>query len=241
MRKKLDLPGIKVDKILSPPDSFSGEVRPRPLDKRQPLETGLRPSFVEDGFFSFVFYRGKALSVKKGLVHIYTGEGKGKTTAAIGLAVRAAGHGLKVLFVQFFKEDSAPSGEKLFIEKAGDPGMEILRSNCKHPFFTGSSTDEEEVRGAINSTFELVKKRVAEGKGIDLLVLDEIMAVVNGGWIGLDSLSDFLDNRPVGLEVVLTGRNAPPELVRTADYVTEMLKIKHPFDRGVPARRGIDF
>jgi len=147
----------------------------------------------------------------------------------------------KVLFVQFFKEDSASSGEKIFIEKTGAPGIEILRSNCKHPFFTGASTDEEAVRRAINTTFELVKKKAEEEKGLDLLVLDEIMAAVNGGWIETSALGAFLENRPEGLEVVLTGRDAPPELVKTADYVTEMLNIKHPFDTGVPARRGIDF
>lgn len=175
----------------------------------------------------------------KGLVHIYTGEGKGKTTASVGLAVRAAGQGLKVLFVQFFKEDSAPSGEKEFFRKFNS-GIDLLRSNCRHPMFTGGSTDLAFVKKSIIDTYGLVKKKTAS-EGFDLLVLDEIMSAINGGWIALDDIMDFLDNRPSGLEVVLTGRNAPVELVRRADYVTEMLKIKHPYDSGVGARKGIDF
>ncbi len=175
----------------------------------------------------------------KGLVHIYTGEGKGKTTASIGLAVRAAGHGLKVLFVQFFKEDSAPSGEKEFFRRPGS-GIELVRSNQRHPMFTGGRTDIKAVRESVTDAFVLAKEKVARG-GFELLVLDEVMSAVNGGWIGVDEMIDFLGKRPPGLEVVLTGRNAPVELVRAADYVTEMLKIKHPYDAGTPARKGIEF
>lgn len=175
----------------------------------------------------------------RGLVHVYTGEGKGKTTASAGLAVRAAGHGLKVLFVQFFKEDSAPSGEKEFFRRKGS-GIELLRSNCRHPMFTGGATDLAFVKKSVLDTYSLAKKKASEGD-IDLLVLDEIMSALNGGWVELQDLLAFLDSRPAGLEVVLTGRNAPVELMQSADYVTEMLKIKHPYDAGVPARKGIDF
>jgi len=178
--------------------------------------------------------------MNKGLVHIYTGDGKGKTTAAAGLAVRAAGFGLQVLFVQFFKEDRAPSGEKSFFKDYASEAVTVLRSNCRHPFFTGKKTDEEAVRAAIGKTFAMVRELVLSG-GLDLLVLDEIISVVRGGWIPMDEFIDFLESRPPGLEVVLTGRDAPPELVRLADYVTEMLKIKHPFDEGIGARKGFDF
>jgi len=178
--------------------------------------------------------------MKRGLIHIYTGDGKGKTTAATGLAVRAAGFGLKVLFVQFFKEDSAPSGEKSFFKEFASPNVTVLRSNCRHPFFTGEKTDEKAVAEAIGGTFEKVKQIVSDG-GLDLLVLDEVISVLRGGWIPIDEFIDFVESRPRGLEVVLTGRDAPPELVRLADYVTEMLKIKHPFDEGINARRGVDF
>jgi len=175
--------------------------------------------------------------LKKGLIHIYTGEGKGKTTASIGLAVRAVGHGLKVLFVQFFKEDAASSGEKDVLRSLG---IELIRSNCRHPVFTKDKTDSSKVKELIGGTYVEAKRKASAG-GIDLLVLDEIMSAVNGGWIDEKDLIDFLGEKPALLEVVLTGRDAPPELVRIADYVTEMLKIKHPFDNGVNARKGIEY
>lgn len=177
------------------------------------------------------------MEAQKGLVHIYTGEGKGKTTAAVGLAVRAAGQGMKVLFIQFFKEDSAPSGEKDFLRNAG---IDLVRSNVRHPLFTGARTDLEALRASVVGTYEAAKDKLMEG-GYQLAVFDEIMSAINGGWIKADNVLEFLDAKPAGLEVVLTGRNAPVELVQRADYVTEMLKIKHPYDEGVPARRGIDF
>lgn len=173
---------------------------------------------------------------KNGLVHIYTGEGKGKTTASIGLAVRAAGQGLRVLFVQFFKEYSASSGEKEFFKKAG---IEVVRSNCRHPIFT-KDTDLAFVKKSVLDTYKLAKERALKGE-TDLLVLDEIMSAINGGWIDVNDIIDFIDKRPAHLEVVLTGRNAPVELVQISDYVTEMLKIKHPYDHNVPARKGIEY
>lgn len=174
--------------------------------------------------------------MKKGLIHIYTGDGKGKTTAAIGLAVRAAGQGMKVLFVQFFKEDDAASGEKEIMGKIQQ--IEVIRTNIKHPIFTGKNTDVQKVKDSIMEAYERLRKMVND---IDMLVLDEINSVLNGGWLELNEFIKFLENKPYKLEVVLTGRNAPVELVKIADYVTEMLKIKHPFDNGVKARSGIEY
>lgn len=176
---------------------------------------------------------------RTGLVHIYTGDGKGKTTASIGLAVRAAGGGLNVLFVQFFKEDKAASGEKE-IFRNNIERIELIRTNVRHPFFTGGKTDEASVRTSVRDTFDLAVKQVVKG-GIDLLVFDEIISAVNGNWLDINALIEFITTRPDGLEVVLTGRNAPVELVKIADYVTEMLSIKHPFDSGHKAREGIEF
>jgi cob(I)alamin adenosyltransferase len=176
---------------------------------------------------------------RKGLIHIYTGDGKGKTTASIGLAVRAAGQGLKVLFVQFFKEDKVKSGEKE-IFRSQIEGIELIRSNVRHPFFTGENTDEEAVRASVSETFEKACTKAIE-EDVDLLVFDESIGAVNGTWLNIDDLMAFLTNRPPHMEVVLTGRSAPVELVKLADYVTEMLAIKHPFDCGHKARKGIEF
>jgi len=178
---------------------------------------------------------------KKGLVHIYTGEGKGKTTAALGLAVRAAGSGMRVLFVQFFKEDSAESGEKELLGALESFHVELVRSNCRHPIFTGGVPEVEKAAGeAVRSTYLAAVARAA-GNGFDMLVLDEMLSVVNGGWVTSAEVLDFLASRPPGLEVVMTGRDAPVELVAASDYVTEMLKIKHPYDAGVQARPGVEF
>ncbi|HBR16613.1 MAG TPA: cob(I)yrinic acid a,c-diamide adenosyltransferase [Deltaproteobacteria bacterium] len=176
--------------------------------------------------------------MQKGLIHIYTGEGKGKTTAAIGLAVRAAGQGLKILFAQFFKVDNASSGEKEIFKEI--PEVELIRSNVRHPIFTKEKTEKETLKKSIIETFEIVKQRIASGN-ISLLVLDEINSVISGGWLDVNDIIDFLKNKPEGLEVVLTGRDASVELAKMADYVTEMLKIKHPFDAGVKARKGIEY
>ncbi|MDH4101429.1 MAG: cob(I)yrinic acid a,c-diamide adenosyltransferase, partial [Nitrospirota bacterium] len=164
---------------------------------------------------------------------------KGKTTAAVGLAVRSVGTGHRVLFVQFFKEDSAVSGEKEVFGSMGDK-IELLRSNCRHPIFTKDKTDEAAVKRAVTETFKEAREKIA-GTKVDLLVLDEVLSAVNGNWITLEEIIKFLDERPEHTEVVMTGRDAPPELVRIADYVTEMLKIKHPFDFGTKARKGIEF
>ncbi len=176
---------------------------------------------------------------RTGLVHIYTGQGKGKTTASIGLAVRAAGQGFKVLFVQFFKLDEDPSGEKVIFRNLV-PGVELIRSKVRHPCFTGEDKDAGELKRGVEETFKAARSRLGEEE-FDMLVLDEVLGAINGGWIELRGFIEFLDKRPGTLEVVLTGRDAPVELVAGADYVTEMLKIKHPYESGVKARRGIEF
>ena len=177
-------------------------------------------------------------SGRRGRVHVYTGDGKGKTTAAFGLALRAAGAGMRVLIVQFFKPEKDPSGEKDMIRNHIS-SIELLRQDARHPYFTGDSTDREAVGKSVKEMFGIAKARAGEGFG--LLVLDEIIGEVNEGFLNVNGVVSFLDGRPEGLEVVLTGRDAPAELVRISDYVTEMLKIKHPYDEGVSARKGIDF
>ncbi len=175
----------------------------------------------------------------KGMIHIYTGDGKGKTTAAVGLSVRAAGSGMKVLFVQFFKPESDPSGEKDFFNKHSE-NIEVIRSSARHPFFTGKKTDTDKVGEVVRETFVEATRRAVEEK-FDMLVLDEVIGAVTGGFLSEDSVIEFIEKNPEGLEIVLTGREAPVPLVKAADYVTEMLMIKHPFSSGAKARKGIEF
>ena len=157
-----------------------------------------------------------------GLIHIYCGDGKGKTTAAMGLAVRCAGHGNHVLIVQFLK--SRPTGELASLALL--PSVEVMRGK-ETKKFTFQMNDEEkaEVKREHMALFAKVMQKCAE-EHIDLLIFDEII--------------EFLKGKPQDLEVVMTGRNPAPELVELADYVSEVCMRKHPFKRGIPARVGIE-
>lgn len=171
----------------------------------------------------------------KGCLHIYCGEGKGKTTAAVGLAVRAAGHGMKVLFCQCMKDGT--SSEVEMLKKLG-----VSYCCCTEKFgFFWNMTDEQKENAAHAYThlFEEVTRR-AEEESCDLLIIDEFMSAYNYGLINQKEALDFLLNRPGKLEVVLTGRDPGQEILNLADYVTEMKKVKHPFDQGIPARKGIE-
>ncbi len=179
------------------------------------------------------------MSGKRGLVHIYTGDGKGKTTAALGLTLRAVGWGWKVLFVQFFKREDDQAGEKNMFRRYLED-VELVRGDQRQPIFQKEDVEEEKVRECVERLFLHAKKRVEEER-FDMVVFDEIMSAIKGGYLELDDVVDFLEKRPPSVEVVLTGRDAPPELVKRADYVTEMLKIKHPFDEGIKARKGVEF
>lgn len=171
-----------------------------------------------------------------GLVHIYTGNGKGKTTAALGLAVRCSGHGNKVLFVQFLK--SRPTGELNSIALL--PNIELMRGKETKKFtFQMNEEEKAQVLDEHSLLFQKVKEKCSTEK-IDLLVLDEVIGACNTGVFNINSLLDFLKNKPQELEVVMTGRNPAPELIELADYVSEIVKRKHPFEKGIPARTGIE-
>lgn len=170
-------------------------------------------------------------------IHIYTGDGKGKTSAAVGLAVRHAGQGGKVLFAQFLKDGS--SGEIEVLKKI--PGITVFP--CTEKFGFSFLMSEEEKKEAIacytGYLQEVLGKAVFEE--YTLLILDEAVAAYNLQFYNTQSLLDFLKSKPETLEVVLTGRNPADELVELADYVSEIQKIKHPFDAGLPARKGIEW
>lgn len=171
-----------------------------------------------------------------GLVHIYCGDGKGKTTSSVGLTVRALGSGLRVVFCQFLK--SGKSSE-----------LNILKSLDNLTFISGEgvrgfvwSMSEEEINKVRDMHNEMLDKCIdlcKSGK-CDMLVLDEIMAAVNLNAADYDKLLDFLRNRPENVEIVMTGRDPKEELIEIADYVSEIKKIKHPYDRGINARVGVE-
>jgi cob(I)alamin adenosyltransferase len=171
---------------------------------------------------------------RHGLLHVYTGSGKGKSTAAMGLAARAAGHGLRVFVVWFLKE-KVEGGERAALERAGDVTFECFgRSghvNPKHP----DPADVASARRALARAQEVI----AAGKH-DLVILDEVNVALQMGLLDLGAVLRALETRPEGIEVVCTGRGAPIELMGIADYVTRMDAIKHPHERGVESRRGID-
>ena len=171
-----------------------------------------------------------------GVIHIYCGDGKGKTTAAVGLAVRCAGRGNKVLLVQFLK--SRDSGELYSLAKL--PDIEVMRGK-ESKKFTFQMNEEEKHALLIehNKMFEQVLAKIKNG-GYSLLILDEVIGALNAKVFEMPKLIEFLRHKPENLEVVLTGRNPAPELVEIADYVSEMRKVKHPMDKGIMAREGIE-
>jgi len=171
----------------------------------------------------------------RGLIHIYCGDGKGKTTAAAGLALRAAGAGRKVLFVQFFKDGTSSEIEPL--RRLGA----CVRVVTENLGFLWNMNDEElaHAKEVYTALLRNAEKEAMDGCG--LLVLDEVISAVNYGIVPERELLDFLICRPEGLEIVLTGRDPSPALCDAADYITEMRKIRHPYDNGVTGRKGIEY
>jgi cob(I)alamin adenosyltransferase len=173
-----------------------------------------------------------------GLVHIYTGNGKGKTTAAIGLGIRASGRGRKVLMVQFLK--GAHTGEMIALERF-KPDFELCRYKEISKFSWNMTSDElEDMKKTVENLFQYAVKEAESGRR-DLIILDEIMAAITSGFIEIEDVISFVMNKPEKLELVMTGRNAPFELVQLSDYVSEISMVKHPLSSGIPAREGIEY
>lgn len=173
---------------------------------------------------------------QQGLVQIYYGDGKGKTTAAFGLAFRCAGWGRKVVIAQFLK--SGAGGEVKAAERF--PELTVLRTKDIHKF-TFQMNDEEKAATAVNcqDLFRQATALAAEQQA-RLLVLDEVIDATYG-FLPMEELCAWLDSRPEGLEVVITGHSIPQELADRADYISHVVKEKHPYDRGVMARKEIEF
>lgn len=173
----------------------------------------------------------------RGFIHVYCGDGKGKTTAAVGLAVRAAGTGKRVLLVQFLK--GRDTGELHSLAQI--PEITVLRGKASEKFtFQMNERELQEVYD--NQTKNLLTALEEARKGhCDLLILDEIMGALSTETVDEDLLKSLVLYKPEPLELVLTGRNPPDWIVEAADYITRMEKVKHPYDRGIQARRGVEY
>lgn len=173
---------------------------------------------------------------KLGLIHIYCGDGKGKTTASLGLAIRSAGAGFKVFILQFLKNWDTSELNSLELI----PNIEIIRGKEGNVFTFGMTEEQKAKSKEIHIKNFARAKEVAFNGECDILILDEVIGAYNRNLLDREDLLNFLDNKPENLEVILTGRNPDEELIKIADYVSEIQKIKHPFDKGIVARRGIE-
>lgn len=167
------------------------------------------------------------------MIHVYTGDGKGKTTAAVGLTVRAVGNGLKVLFIQFIKQTQ--TGELEIFQKFPEL-IDIYRCSTGFIYGKPEQSQIELVRKCIKDIEEKMKT-----KHYDMIVLDEFTVAINLGLISPEEAEKLIQLKPENSELIITGRNAPEWLIEKADLVTEMRKVKHYFDIGVKARKGVEY
>jgi len=171
-----------------------------------------------------------------GLIHIYTGDGKGKTTAAVGMSVRAQSRGLRVLFVQFFKEKDSES-EIAALQNIGITTLNF--DEVKSPLFNPDIEKSALRTRAIDALSQLAD--IFRDNTFDLIVLDEFICMISEGIVTEDEAATFLRCKPLSLELVLTGKGASPRIIDLADYVTYMKNVKHPYDKKLSARKGIEY
>ncbi|MEA5000178.1 MAG: cob(I)yrinic acid a,c-diamide adenosyltransferase [Candidatus Limiplasma sp.] len=173
----------------------------------------------------------------RGMIHVYYGDGKGKSTAAIGLAVRALGQGMRVCLLQFWK--GTPTGECLLLE--GIQGLRILRGQNNGKSFAAMSEAERSAMLACHQTMLAQALAWVRQGELDMLVLDEVLDAILLSMVDEQALQALLQDKPTSLELVITGHQPVPWVMAYADYITHMVKERHPFDRGQIARRGIEF
>ena len=177
----------------------------------------------------------KTPKLERGLVQVYTGDGKGKTTAAFGLALRAVGRNLKVYIIQFIK-GGFDYGELYIIDRI--PNIKL--SFFGRGKFVNKGNPEREDYEEAEKALELAKKIIMSGE-YDIVILDEINVAMHLKLIPIKEVVELIRNKPKHVELVLTGRNAPKEIIEAADLVTEMKEVKHPYKKGMLARLGIEF
>lgn len=175
--------------------------------------------------------------MKNGLIIVFTGNGKGKTTAAMGQALRAVGQGLKVLMLQFIK-GTWDYGELVSIKRV-DPDFQI-KPLGKGFIRSKSKLNNNEALENINQSWEQAEKEIFSDK-YDMVILDEINYVIDFGLLPVDKILTLLEKKPKRLHIILTGRNAHKEVIEKADLVTEMVEIKHQYSKGIKAQKGIEF
>jgi len=173
--------------------------------------------------------------LRRGQVQIFTGDGKGKTTAAIGAVIRALGHGLRV-YVAFFMKGNRPSGERNILSQLPNVTMESFGTKG----FADPANIKPEEKEQAKRALAAAREAMLSGS-YDLIVLDEVNLAAARNLVELDEVLRLIDEKPEGVELILTGRQADSKLVKAADLVTEMLKIKHPYDEGVAAQEGIEY
>ncbi len=175
--------------------------------------------------------------LSKGLVIVFTGDGKGKTSAALGVALRASGHKMYVSIIQFIK--SRPTGEARAVERLV-PEVEFVSLGKGFVNCCGDKTPLADHRNAARQALAMTYQRMSSGAW-EILILDEINTAVTLGLLDVQDVLEIIKAKPEKLHVLLTGRNAHPDVIAAADLVTEMRNIKHPYDRGIPAQKGIDY
>jgi len=173
--------------------------------------------------------------LEQGLVQVYTGNGKGKTSAAFGVALRAIGRGLKVYVIQFIK-GGFDYGELYVVDKL--PNLK-LKAFGRGRFVTEKPPNREDVK--LSEEALAFAEQVVKNSEYDIVILDEINVALNLKLINLDSVLELVKNKPKHVELILTGRYAPEEIIKAADLVTEMKEVKHPFNKGYQARKGIEY
>jgi len=175
-----------------------------------------------------------AMTRRKGMVVVNTGDGKGKTTAALGVLPRAWGRDLKVCMLQFFKHKTAHWGEERAARKMGVEMIPLGEG------LTWKHKDLERYKRITQEAWELCREKILSG-AYDVVIMNEITYAFKYGWLGVNEVIETLRQRKPEMHVILTGREAPPTLIDFADLVTEMKNIKHPYDAGIKAQPGLDF